>query len=116
MIAFPEGNYTLSFAGEVKGANLQQVFFSPYRANVTVPAGYNVTNPLLGGYSRGANITAQPDGTTRLSWESTREVQVRFYDATRESFLWFFATTWVVVAIVLLFPFVMQRLVRRGEE
>ncbi len=82
MITFPEGNYTLSYAGEVKGANLQQVFDRPYRANVTVPAGYNVTNPLLGGYSRGANVTAQPDGTTRLSWESTREVQVRFYDAT----------------------------------
>ena len=105
MITFPEGNYTLSYAGEIKDANLQQVFDRPYRANVTVPAGYNVTNPLLGGYSRGANVTAQPDGTTRLSWESTREVQVRFYDPTRESFLWFFATTWVVVAIVLLFPF-----------
>lgn len=116
VISFPEGNYTLSFSGEIKGYELLQVYTSPYRANVTVPAGYGVENLLLGGYSPGANVTAMPDGTTGLSWQSTREVRVRFYDPARESLLWFFATTWVVVAIVLLFPFLMQRLVRRGGE
>ena len=83
---------------------------------MTVPAGFGVTNPVLGGYSPGANVTALADNSTQVSWKSTREVRVRFYDPARESLLWFFATTWVVVAIVLLFPFLMQRLVRRGEE
>jgi hypothetical protein len=115
VIAFPMGNYTLSFDGEVHDMYFQQAFDRPYRANVTVPAGFGVTNLLLGGYSPGANVTALPDNSTLLSWQSTREVRVRFYDPAREDLLWFFATTWVVVAIVLLFPFVMDRLSRRGR-
>ena len=115
VIAFPKGNYTLSFAGEIKDSQLQQVYDRVYRANVTVPAGYNVTNPVLGGYAPGANVTALPDGSTLVSWQSTREVRVRFYDSTRESLLWFFATTWAVVAVVLLFPFLAERLSRRRD-
>ncbi len=110
MISFPKGNYTLSYAGDIKDSQLQQVYDRAYRANATVPAGYGVTNPVLGGYSPGANVTALPDGGTRLSWQSTREVRVRFYDPARESLLWFFATTWAVVAVVLLFPFLAERL------
>ena len=116
MIAFPEGNYTLSFSGEIQASQLLQVNDRAYRANVTVPAGYNVTNPLLGGYSPGGRVTSLPDGATQVSWESTREVRVRFYDPARESLLYFFATSWAVVAVILLFPFVMTRLVRRGRE
>lgn len=115
VIAFPMGNYTLFYNGTVRDTYLQQVFDRAYRANVTVPAGFGVTNPLLGGYSPGANVTVRPDNSTLLSWQSTREVRVRFYDPAREDLLWFFATTWAVVAIVLLFPFVMDRLSRRGR-
>lgn len=116
VISFPRGNYTLAYSGELRNAELQQVYDRPYGANVTVPAGYNVTNPILGGYSPGATVTSLPDGATWVSWESTREVRVRFYDPARESLLWFFATSWAVVAIVLLFPFLMMRLIRRGRE
>jgi hypothetical protein len=116
VIAFPKGNYTLSFDGVIKNSELLQVFDRDYRANVTVPAGYNVTNPVLGGYSQGANVTTLSGGGTDLSWQSTREVRVRFYDPVRESFLWFFATIWVVVAIVLLTPFVLNRLAHHGEK
>lgn len=116
MIAFPEGNYTLSFSGEILASQLLQVYDRAYRANVTVPAGYNVTNPLLGGYSPGGRVTALPDGATQVSWESTREVRVRFYDPARESLLYFFATSWAVVAIILLFPFLMMRLDRHNRE
>ncbi|MEN6517148.1 MAG: DUF5803 family protein [Methanospirillum sp.] len=115
VISFPRGNYTISFAGEIKDSQLQQVYDRAYRANVTVPAVYNVTNPILGGYSQGANVTTLPGGATELTWQSTREVRVRFYDSGRESLLWFFATTWVVVAIVLLFPFLLNRLARGGR-
>ncbi len=116
MIAFPEGNYTLTFSGELQNAELLQVYDRAYRANVTVPAGYNVTNPLLGGYSPGGTVTSLPDGGTRVSWASTREVRVRFYEPARESLLWFFATSWAVVAVILLFPFLMTRLMRHGRE
>ncbi len=116
VISFPRGNYTLSFDGEIKDSQLQQGYDRAYRANVTVPAGYSVTNPILGGYSQGANVTALPDGGTKLSWQSTREVRVRFYDPARESLLWFFATIWVVIAIVLLTPFLLNRLAYHGRE
>ena len=115
VISFPKGNYTLSFDGAIKNSELLQVYDRAYRANVTVPVGYNVTNPVLGGYSQGANVTVLPGEGTQLTWQSTREVRVRFYDPSRESLLWFFATTWAVVAIVLLFPFVLNRLARRGR-
>lgn len=115
VIAFPKGNYTVSFAGVIRDSQLQQVYDRAYRANVTVPAGFGVTNPVLGGYSPGANVTALADNSTVVSWKSTREVRVRFYDPARESLLWFFATTWAVVAIVLLFPFLAERLTRRRE-
>ncbi|NLX49678.1 MAG: hypothetical protein GXY82_07415 [Methanospirillum sp.] len=115
VITFPEGNYTLSFEGELGTPHLQHFFDAAHRANVTVPAGLNVTNPFLGGYSPGADLTVKPDGTTRLSWDSTGEVRVRFYDAAREAMLWFFASTWAVVAIVLLFPFLFDRLNRHRE-
>jgi hypothetical protein len=114
-ISFPKGNYTLSYAGDIKDSQLLQVYDRAYRANVTLPAGYGVTNPVLGGYSPGANVTALPDGSTVVSWKSTREGRVRFYDPARESLLWFFATTWAVVAVVLLFPFLAERLSRRRE-
>jgi hypothetical protein len=58
-------------------------------------------------------VTALPDNSTLVSWKATREVRVRFYDPARESLLWFFATTWAVIAVMLLFPFVMDRLSRR---
>lgn len=116
VIAFPKGNYSVSFSGEITDSQLQQVYDHAYRANVTVPSGFSVTNPILGGYSPGANITALPGGGTRLSWQSTREVRVRFYDPARESLLWFFATTWAVVAIVLLFPFLAERLSRHHDS
>lgn len=112
VIAFPRGNYSVSYTAGIRDTSLQQTFERPYSVNVTVPAGFNVTNPILGGYSPGANVTALADGSTVLSWPSTREVRVRFYDAGREELLWFFATTWAVVAIVLLFPFVADRLFR----
>lgn len=112
-ILFPEGNYTVSFSGTIRDNELMQVFEQPYRATVTVPAGFNVTNPVLGGYSPGATVTIRADGSNVVAWESTREAHVRFYDAERESLFWFFATTWAVVAVILLFPFVADGLARR---
>lgn len=115
-IEFPRGNYTLVFSGPLRNSHLQQVYDRYYRVNVTVPSGFDVRNPLLGGWSPGAEITTGGNMTTVLAWERTRELSVRFYDPTRESLLWFFATAWAAVAIVLLFPFVLSRLARRGRN
>jgi hypothetical protein len=113
-IVFPKGNYTLEFSGAIPEMSLQLLLDEPYRVTVTVPPGFGVTNPLLGGYAPGANLTALPDGGTLLAWESTRQVGVRFYDPAREELLWFFGTVWAVIAVVLLFPFVADRASRRG--
>jgi len=116
MIGFPRGNYTLSYRAPVRNYHLQQIFDQYYEVNVTVPSGYDVRNPLLGGWSPGATVTREANGSTRLSWRRTHDLFVRFYDPGRESLLWFFGTSWAVVAIVLLFPFLVGRFARQGRE
>ncbi len=116
MIAFPRGNYSVRFWGTLRNYHLQQVYDRYYRVNVTVPSGYDVRNPLLGGWSPGAKVSSGPNETTILAWERTRELSVRFYDPARESLLWFFATAWAAVAVVLLFPFLLTRLMRLGQK
>jgi hypothetical protein len=114
-ITFPKGNYTLRYTAPLRNYQLQQIFDRYYAVNVTVPAGYDVRNPLLGGYSQGGKVSVGANGTIEVRWDRTRECRIRFYDPARESLLWFFGTSWAVVAIVLLFPFLMMRFSRRRE-
>ena len=115
-IGFARGNYTLSYSAPLRNFHLEQVFDRYYAVNVTVPAGYDVRNPLLGGWSSGATVNEGANGTTLLTWEKTHDLAVRFYDPGRESLLWFFGTAWAVVAIVLLFPFLVMRFARHDWE
>ncbi len=116
MIGFARGNYTLSYFAPLRNFHLEQAFDRQYAVNVTVPAGYDVRNPLLGGWSPGATVTEGPNGTIHLSWERTHDLSVRLYDPGRESLLWFFGTSWAVVAVVLLFPFLVMRFARQRDE
>lgn len=115
-IEFPRGNYTLSYSAPLRNYRLEQVFDRYYAVNVTVPSGYDVRNPLLGGWSPGATVTEGTNNTTLLTWERTHDLTVRFYDPGREALLWFFGTSWAVVAVVLLFPFLMMRFARNEQE
>jgi hypothetical protein len=106
-ITFPEGNYTLSYIGPLKDYNLQRTFDEPYDVNVTLPAQFDVRNPLLAGLSQGASVTRFPDNTTLVRWNGTMSFDLRFYDQGRESLLFMFGTFWIAVALILLVPFIL---------
>ena len=104
-ISFPEGNYTVSYVAPLQDNQVQGSFIDPYNVNVTLPAQYDVRNPLLAGLSPGASITRFADNTTQVTWNETTSFSLRFYDQAREDLLYLFGEFMVILAIVLLIPF-----------
>ncbi|MDI9633745.1 MAG: DUF5803 family protein [Methanolinea sp.] len=108
-IRFPRGNYTLSFQGPVRDRDFLAVFDRPRRVSVVLPPGFDARNPALGAVSPGAAVSTLPDGGLSISWNATRVAEVRFYEREREELLFLFAQFWVVVALVMLAPFLLTR-------
>jgi hypothetical protein len=106
-ITFPEGNYTVSYVGPLRDNHIQGIYDRPYHVNVTLPQEFDVRNPLLAGLSLGANVTRYPDNTTTIQWDNVTSVDLRFYDQGREQLLYLFGNFWIVIAIVLLVPYLM---------
>jgi hypothetical protein len=106
-ITFPEGNYTVSYVGPLRDSHIQGAYDRLYHVNVTLPQEFDVRNPLLAGLSLGANVTRYPDNTTTIQWDNVTSVDLRFYDQGREQLLYLFGNFWIVIAIVLLLPYLM---------
>lgn len=106
-IRFPRGNYTLSFQGPVRDRNFLAFFDRPHRVSVFLPPGFDVRNPALGAVSTGAAVTVLPEGGLSISWNATRIAEVRFYEKEREELLFLFAQFWVIIALVMLAPFLL---------
>lgn len=108
-ITFPEGNYTISYQGTVRDDHLLMALPDLTSADVHLPAGLDVRNPLIGQVSPGGKTSIDDQGLVSIHWDRTTYVEVRYYDPTRESVLYLFANIWVVVAIVLLTPYLLTR-------
>jgi len=104
-ITFPKGNYTILYTAAMRDYHFQAGFERLYNVNVTLPEEFDVRNPLLAGMNPGAQITGNPDNSTTVSWNKTTIVDLRFYDKNRESLLYLFGNFWIVIAIVMLVPF-----------
>jgi hypothetical protein len=109
VITFPQGNYTVTYITPLHDNHLQGTYLSPYSVNVTLPGEYDVRNPLLAGISTGANVTRFPDNSTQVTWNKTMAFDLRFYDLNREEFLYMFAEFMVILAVILLLPFLLMR-------
>jgi hypothetical protein len=107
-INFDTGDYILSFDGVIHNNQLLVEFETSSTIRVHVPEELDVRNPLLGVVSPGGTIHDEPTGLL-LSWNDTRMFECRLYDPFRETLLTTFLTFWAVVAVVLLFPFLMMR-------
>ena len=114
IITFEEGDYTVHYSAPLRENHLTSSFSEPYTVRVTLPPALSVKNPLLGMVSPGATIISRDDGSTLVQWNETRSFELRFYDEGREELLLFFGNFWIILAIVLLLPFLMTR--RRKEE
>jgi hypothetical protein len=109
VITFPKGNYTVTYTAPLSDNHLQGTFLSPYNVNVTLPDEYDVQNPLLAGISLGANVTRFPDNSTQVTWNKTMSFDLRFYDQGQEDLLYMFAEFMIILAVILLMPFLLMR-------
>jgi hypothetical protein len=112
-IAFEQGNYTVAYIAPLNDNDLHASFEVPYNVNVTIPQEFDVRNPLLAGISMGANVTRHPDNSTSVQWNKTLSFDLRFYDQSHEELLYFFLQVLVIIAIVMLLPFLISR---KGNE
>lgn len=108
-ITFDKGNYTVTYIAPLRDNHLQGAFNKPYNVSVQLPEEFDVRNPLLAGLSIGANVTHRPDNTTYIVWNTTPSFDLRFYDHNREALLFMFGEFWIIIAVVLLVPFLMMR-------
>lgn len=109
-ITFPEGNYTATYRGAIRNNHLQAFFDKPYAVTAVMPEGLDIRNPLLGMISPGGAVGAGENDTVTVAWPRTTYIELRFYDPGREILLNTFGTIWVVMAVVLLFPYLLARL------
>jgi hypothetical protein len=114
IITFDKGDYTVHYRASLTENHLTYSFSEPRTVRVTLPPALSVKNPLLGMVSPGAAIISLDDGSTIVQWNETRSFELRFYDEGREELLLFFGNFWIILAIVLLIPFLMTW--RRKEE
>jgi len=106
-VTFEKGNYTVTYIAPLRDNNLQDAFETPYNVSVSLPQEFDVRNPLLAGLSFGANVTRHPDNTTTVIWNKTTSFNLRFYDKGREDLLYLFGNFFIVIAIVLLLPYLL---------
>ncbi len=106
-IEFQRGNYTLAFQGPVRDNHFVAVFDRPHQVSVVIPPGFDVRNPALGMVSSGARISELSEGGMHISWNATRIAEIRFYEEEREDLLYIFANFWIIIAVIMLVPFLL---------
>ncbi len=107
-IAFTQGNYTIGYDAPISDRHFTVVLEDDADVTVVLPDAFGITNPLLGYTGTGATVTATPAGTT-ITWEETRVVEVRFYDAFQEQMLVIFGTFWLALVVIFLVPYFLTR-------
>jgi hypothetical protein len=106
-VTFAEGNYTISYMAPLRNNKLEGAFDAPYQVKVSLPEEFDVRNPLLAGLSFGANVTRNPDNSTTVRWDKATSFDLRFYDQEREELLYLFGNFFIIIAIVLLMPYLL---------
>ena len=106
-ITFPRGNYSLSFSGPVRENHFLTTFETPRKVSISLPPGLDVRNPALGMITPGGVVISGDDREITVTWNDTRTAEIRFYDEGRENLLYIFANFWIIIAAVLLVPFLL---------
>ncbi len=104
-ITFPKGNYTVRFTGPVRENHFLASFPEPYSVTVTLPPEFDVRNYFIGSISPGAEVREGEDGSVIVTWNATKNAELRFYTEERVTMLTWFGQFWIIIAIVLLLPF-----------
>jgi hypothetical protein len=108
-ITFPAGNYTIRFTRTIRDNHLVVACPEQYNVTIVIPEGLDVRNRLLGIISPGGEVSESKDGSVVVTWKETRSAEVRFYPPERENLMIWFGQFWVIIAVVLLLPFLLMR-------
>ena len=104
----------MRYNGPIVQNHMVVSFSEPYRVVVNVPPGLDVRNRFIGAISPpDATVSEQKDGSLLVTWNATRSAELRFYPPERENWLAWFGQFWIIVAIVLILPFLLSR--RKGS-
>ena len=109
VIRFPSGNYTITYNGVITGNTFQSQLPEPGNLSVILPEHYKVDNPLLTSIQPCGSRINRSANLTEITWEKTRYFDIRFYDANQESLLGIFTQFWLIIAVMLLLPFLFSR-------
>ena len=112
-IRFNTSNYTLMFDGTLTGNTFQSQLPEPGAISITLPEKFKVDNPLLTSIQPGGSDINRSNNQTIISWNRARYFDIRFYDGNQENLLGIFAQFWLIIAVMLLLPFLFSR---RGQE
>lgn len=105
-IRFEKGNYTVRYDARISGNSFQVQFSEPVQVTLVLPEKFRVDNPLLTSVQpAGSNITRNENKTV-IRWDKARYIDIRFYDSNQESLLGIFGQFWLIIAIMLLLPFI----------
>lgn len=106
-ITFSRGNYSLSFSAPLRENHFMVVFDEPRSVSISLPQGLDVRNPALGMITPGGIVLPGDGNGTTITWNNTRTAELRFYDEGREDLLYIFANFWIIIAVVMLLPFLL---------
>lgn len=109
VLTFPLGNYTIRYDTQVTANTLQFLFTEPANVSILLPHPHKVGNPLLTSLQPSGSVTTKGNNTTTISWNQVRSIELRYYDEGQENLLFLFAQFWLIIAVVLLFPFFLSR-------
>ncbi|HWQ66488.1 MAG TPA: DUF5803 family protein [Methanospirillum sp.] len=109
VIRFESGNYTIRYDGKISGNTIQAQFTEPGEISVVLPEKLKVDNPLLTSIQPGGSVISHDANASIVRWEKARYLEIRFYDAGQENLLSIFAQFWLIIAVMLLLPFVLSR-------
>ena len=115
-INYPLGNYTIYYQGPIRDSHLIASYDSPYNVTVSLPEGLDVRNPFLGVISPGGEARLVNNTSVEIQWTGVKSVEVRFYDQPRESLLYLFGNFWLIIAFVLLTPYVLSMRRKKKEK
>ncbi len=108
-IRFNSSNYTLMFDGPLKDHSFQSQFPEPGTISIVLPENYKVDNPLLASIQPGGAVINRSNNQTIITWDKSRYFDIRFYDGGQENLLGIFAQFWLIIAVMLLLPFLFSR-------
>lgn len=102
-MAFPAGDYTLTYTAQLKDNTVYAKYAAPYNVSVFLPAGLTTDHKILGNIEGGGELIFIQDSETYdkvVVWEEKQVIHMRFYSESMEPYFYLFVLVWAVIFAV----------------